>query len=360
MSIQDQLTPDPAFNQPVPKVPQLVHNQHNPLMESIQWFQSLNEGSLVNLLDDMFKREAYKMTLAGIDLGIQFYPGELNIIAGQSNHSKTTLMMNVMASLLRSHSTAQCIYIGLEASYTMTIAKFINILARLDDKDLIYRIRKNEFFRNEEILSQFIQYAHDERLLMLDGLNLERIHPLIDYFQRKGHQLFFFIDYVQLLQSETIQMSGWEYFAELAYKLERIAVENNVIIFTASQLNENGDTRQAKDIYNAASNVITVFMNSHPKNKRPASSSTKKAKYCSRTVHGKDVMSIYIEKSRFFPCGSFEQKFTFDGYIYEPYNKIDAEEDSTATAAAEPVPADWQSTKRGSGKTKSQARANKG
>lgn len=254
-----------------------------------------------------------------LDEQLFFASGDFNIIQSMSNHGKTAFMLNLAYNFLKDDTKTDILFITYEASTLRVNERILNIIAQDQQSDLIIKHNPKErgyvYYRNEKVLKQFDDYTANDRLKVAYNLDINTIKAFITYHKAKkpGRTLIIFVDYIQIAEYESDQdLDGWQRIKERAYMLEKLTTSEQIILFAGSQVNEEGDTREGKDIYNASTNVIDVFNHSHTKLKN--NDKTIK-KYLDKRDE-RAIISINLTKSKnfgvhIFPCSLLLDKFRF-------------------------------------------------
>ena len=93
---------------------------------------------------------------------------------------------------------------------------------------------------------------------------LEKLGLLIDSYKSKypSNTIVLFLDYVQIID-HSLRQTEWEAIKEVSYTLEALAIEKEVIVVVGSQVNDKRQTREGRDVYNAATTVLDLMNHSH-------------------------------------------------------------------------------------------------
>jgi len=275
-----------------------------------------------------------------LDKNIFFAKTDLNIIQAMSNHGKTNFMLNLMYRFLTEKENADkkplCIFITYETSTLRIEEKLLNIISSYKyDKIMIKfeRELETDIFNQEQregyytypkkedykqAIETYNELIKENRLVLLNNIPLEQLETLISVYKRKSTErtIILFLDYIQIIRNE-IRAEGWQRIKELAYNLERLATGQEIIIFTGSQVNDKRETREGKDVYNSATNVIDIFNHSHDK---LLNNDDLKSKYKDK-VNGKGMISLTIDKAKFFSSNYFADYLLFNGFKFEENKK---------------------------------------
>ena len=278
---------------------------------------------------------------ASLDDHLIFQKSDLNIIQGMSNHGKSSFMLNLNYRFLTNKENESqdpiCIYLAYESHIIRTEEKFLNIITSDKEKQILIKMdRKTEvglldnknrygnylYLKEDSVIESkklYEKLIEDERLFIMKKQPIENLPELLDYFKQKYKKrtIVLFLDYIQILpQLPSSKTDGWEKMKEIAYWLENLAIEKEIIIFTGSQVNESRDTREGKDIYNAATINIDIFNNSHEllidhkdlgKNYKPK-------------IDGKNIVTLTCRKAKFGETFTIPEGFLFNGILFEENN----------------------------------------
>lgn len=252
-----------------------------------------------------------------LDASLTINKGDFNVIQSMSNHGKTSFMLNLVHNLLSdtSNKNADCIFITYESSALRLEERFLSILAKIRNQPQVIAREHNLYTYSNNIDSlstTYNEWIKEKQLKILTGVPFEDLPAIISQCKNPGHVLCLFLDYIQIIPN-SFKSEGWQKIKDLAYGLEALAVENEVIIFTGSQVNESGETREGKDVYNAATSVIDIFNHSHSKLKDHPN----KRRPYKEPINNKSVVSLILDKSKYSEHCYLEDYFLFDGYQFK-------------------------------------------
>jgi len=243
--------------------------------------------------EDTIKKHREIFTVGGVRTGLpkldnatSFLPGTLNVIQAPTGQGKTAFMLNLFCNFLnRRYNPAEvdCVFITYETSALVVRERAINTLSILANRDMIF---KRRFLSMTDLYQADMQYfdyntipdigvlwddfLERGNIRIFEKIHLDLLSELITVSKSRGRTLVLFLDYIQKI-NHNFSGAGWENMKNLAYTLERLAVENEIIIITGSQVTvkENMilDPREGQDIANAATNIISLMIRSHPKYK---------------------------------------------------------------------------------------------
>ena len=285
------------------------------------------EACYEKIIDD-FKNSGEKTITTGfekIDSHMYFQEGDFNVIQAMSNHGKTKFMLNLMYHFLEKLENTTCVFITYESSAEKIRKNFINTVSYSKDKRPLIESSYDEKlkkWKNEPeydgkgrtTIDFYNRMLTENRLIILGGQDMGLLETIITHCKEKNpnNSVIIFLDYFQII-SDNLKSDGWERIKERAYKLEKIAIDSKSIIFVGSQVNDKRETREGKDLYNAATNVIDIFNHSHDK---IADHKELSKKYIDK-INNKSTITIKIDKSKGFASNTFEKSFIFNGYSFE-------------------------------------------
>ena len=272
-----------------------------------------------------------------LDEKMSFQKTDLVVVQGASNHGKSSFMLNCCYKILTAKENADkepmCVYITYESSTIRVEEKLANIITADKAGELFV---KRDLHTNNDLVSGesrsgnylyldskkakpaialYDELVRDQKLLVTQKQSIEELPDLIDWLQKEypKRTLVLFLDYIQILP-HGIKGEGWQVIKTLAYSLERLAIDKEIIIVTGSQVNDKKDPREGKDIYNAASLVLNIYNHSHDTLK---DHSDHKDTFREKTAEGKNIMSLTCRKNKFGETFTLDEKFLFDGTTFE-------------------------------------------
>lgn len=274
-----------------------------------------------------------------LDNCLVFQKTDFVVIQGMSNHGKSSFMLNLAYHFLTNQEnqlkSPLCIYLAYESHTLRTEEKFLNIISSALDQRILIKLDRatnidlldnksrygNYLYLDEESSAKYQELYEklikDNCLFIIKKQPTENLPKLIDYFKKKheNRTIVLFLDYIQILPQIPSSKSGdgWERMKELSYWLEALAIEKEIVLFTGSQVNENRDTREGRDIYNASTINLDIFNNSHDLLK----DNEKLKNYYKQRIDGKCVISLSCRKAKFGETFSFPESFLFNGFLFE-------------------------------------------
>ena len=231
----------------------------------------------------------------------------------------------ILKFFLEKLENTTCVFITYESSAEKIRKNFINTVSYSKDKRPLIESSYDEKlkkWKNEPeydgkgrtTIDFYNRMLTENRLIILGGQDMGLLETIITHCKEKNpnNSVIIFLDYFQII-SDNLKSDGWERIKERAYKLEKIAIDSKSIIFVGSQVNDKRETREGKDLYNAATNVIDIFNHSHDK---IADHKELSKKYIDK-INNKSTITIKIDKSKGFASNTFEKSFIFNGYSFE-------------------------------------------
>lgn len=283
---------------------------------------------------DAFEQEHKKLFAGGglitgysaVDDKLYFSKGDFVVVQGMSNHGKSTLMLQLASRFLsekkNTNKKPMCIYLTYESSPVAVEAKFLNLLSHEYQKETLITYNsqheekflypdKKDYFRT---ITTYNELQKSNGIVFLKRIPIENIESLIDIYKKEFPQrtIVLFLDYIQIIDGVD-DMDGWQRIKKIAYELEKLAISKEVIIITASQVNDNRQAREGRDIYNAATTVIDVFNHSHAS---LLTNALMKAEY--RGSKGnKSICTFAAVKQKHGESFTLREHLLFNGFYFE-------------------------------------------
>lgn len=280
-----------------------------------------------------FSNGALISGFAEIDKRLFYIPGDLVIVQGMSNHGKTKWMEEKAYKFLTNDRNAEkqpiCVFISFENSPLLVKQDFLNLISKHEKEGDRFIAYDPRYFEKKEVVSPFLYpdiekefrstisiyetLKKNQSLIFLENQRFEDLNQLLHKLkqQHKDRPIAVFLDYIQIISND-LNSDGWERIKEISYGLERLAQSNKVIVIAGSQVNDKRETREGKDVYNAATIVEDVFNHSHSSLELNESL---KAQFIPQ-VDGKNIVSINITKYKRGSTFSLNKTFLFDGYSF--------------------------------------------
>jgi len=288
---------------------------------------------------DAFEQEHKKINAAGglitgyneIDEKLYFSKGDLVVIQSMSNHGKSTFMLQLAQRFLsnekNSNKNPMCIYLTYESSPIAVETKFINLLGHECGENtlIIYNSKyenkylypdKKDYFNT---ITKYNKLQKNGDIAFLNRIPIERVSALTDIYKKEFPQrtIVLFLDYIQIIDGAD-DMEGWQRIKTIAYELEKLAISKEVVIITASQVNDNRQAREGRDIYNAATTVIDIFNHSHASLLTNASM---KGEY-RKAKSNKSICTFAAVKQKHGESFTLKEHLLFNGFHFEE-NKVE-------------------------------------
>lgn len=212
-----------------------------------------------------------------LDKYIKIMPAGITLITGQSGHGKTNLMLNLSAHWLRCTDRKIFFFTYEEPKYRL-LAKLLTILS---DWTNVFTEQELKGYKTHPF-SQILKMLKDKRLIGgLDTLSLnggqKKALELIDrmYFSddyltdadlgtqlqhisKKDDNAIIFIDYIQKIPTKNSQSQRYLEMQEVSRTLLKTAIETRLTLIAGSQLNKDGETREAMDITQDATLILQM------------------------------------------------------------------------------------------------------
>jgi len=294
--------------------------------------------SLENRNYDRFENEHKRLFSSGglitgyqeIDDQMYFSKGDFVVVKALSNHGKSTFMLQTAYRFLSNESNLEqdpiCLFVTYESIPIRIEEKLINIIGK-DQSEGIPILYNNRSMKEKYLYADKESYrktieTYDKllsanRIHLLKRIPLEKLDGLIKLYKKEypGRTICLFLDYIQIMESAT-DLDGWERMKHMAYVLESLAINREIIVFTACQVNENRQTREGRDIYNAATTVIDIFNHSHAS----LINNQELAKQYKAPISNMNVCSFSAEKQKHGSSFTLDSYFLFDGFCFRRNN----------------------------------------
>jgi len=285
------------------------------LEQKYQQFFDLTSLEVQKLFHEQLSKSQIKTGFQLIDNDFSLSPTDFNIIQSMSNHGKTSFMIQLLTNFLENEPNTTCHFITYETTQLRLISKILNNIAQKHHQKLFYqKVTGEDTFSGETTATAiFDQWIKDKRLSVMQNITYENLKAFVKLIKKHNNNktIVLFLDYIQIIPN-SFKSEGWQKIKDLSYGLERLAVDENIIIFTGSQVNDKGETREGKDIYNSATNVINIFNHSHDK-----LINSEKAKMYRAKEDNNSIISITIDKAKYFKTNHFSEAFYFNGHSFE-------------------------------------------
>lgn len=264
-----------------------------------------------------------------IDNQLYFLKGDFVVVQAKSNHGKSTLMLQLANRFISEEENQDkkplVLFVTYESGSLQIKEKLINIISTENNEGpaIVYDRKTKEKFLyadpkgNRKTIERFNTIIQND-FYILERIPTEKLSSIINLFQLQFPErtLCIFLDYFQIVKTDS-RAEGWEKMKEIAYFLEQLAIDKKVIIFSASQVNDNRETREGKDIYNAATTVLDLFNHSH--SSLTLKPETKKD-YIEK-INNKSICTLTANKQKHGTSFTLNNYFLFNGFSFELNNK---------------------------------------
>lgn len=283
---------------------------------------------------ELFEQEHKKLFAAGglitgyeqIDEQLYFAKGDFVVVQALSNHGKSTFMLQLLYRFLTDPKNTDknplCIFITYESMSLRIEEKLINLIGNENGNGtpVLYNWKREEKYlyaekkEHRETVKTFDDFHSQNNLFILPRAPLESLESLIRLYKEtySDKTLILFLDYMQIIDTKS-RAEGWERIKEISYKLEALAIKNEIVIISASQVNEKRQTREGRDIYNAATTVLDIFNHSHASLK----SNEDLSKLYHEPINGKNICTFSAFKQKHGSSFDLPNYFMFNGYNFE-------------------------------------------
>lgn len=265
-----------------------------------------------------------------IDEKLYFAKGDFCVIQAMSNHGKSSFMLQLAANFLKEEQNAKmkplCIFATYESMPVAVEAKFLNLLSNKAGEGAMLKYQNNGEakylypskgdFKNIQL--EYNTLLSQKDINFLPAIPLEQLGALVKLYKSENpdRTIVLFLDYFQII-SCTSEKTGWELIKEMAYKLESLAINEEIIVITASQVNAERQTREGRDLYNAATTVIDIFNHSH---ENLNMNQDLKKEFLQKISH-KSVCTFSVSKQKHGEVFALKEHLLFNGYHFEEHRQ---------------------------------------
>lgn len=266
-----------------------------------------------------------------LDEQIFFSKGDFVTIQAMSNHGKSTLMLQLAYRFITNEQNAKkdpmCIFITYESMPLRIQEKLINMISHEHQEDTIIKYNSNtdekylypdkkDFMKTIMIYNELVG---QNKIHVLKRVSLENIEKLIDLYKSEypNRTLVFFLDYLQIIDTN-IEADGWERIKAISYALESLAISKEVILFSASQVNEKRETREGRDIYNASTINLDLLNHSH---ESLTTNPDLKTNYKEK-IDGKSICTLTAKKQKHGSTFTLKDYLLFNGHSFQENKNI--------------------------------------
>jgi len=182
--------------------------------------------------------------------------GELTTVAAESSGGKSIMLMQI--ALLNLLAGKRVLYFSLEMSAKQVLERMLshmserNIRAEVQAK---YAPAINALVANAQVMKDLPLVLEDQTT------DMESIEASIREYAASGAADIAIIDYVQLvnLRAMTSNETREQHVSEITRKMKAMALQCNIAVITASQLNDDGKLRESRAIGHHSDHVWKVI-----------------------------------------------------------------------------------------------------
>lgn len=261
-----------------------------------------------------------------LDSRLVFSKGDFVTIQAMSNHGKSTFMLQLAYQFITNPENAakdpMCMFITYESSPIRIEEKLVNLIShRCGEGSAIKYDRDREekyLYPNHEDFSRTIttynSLLSQRKIHILKRTPLEQLEKLIDLYKKAFpyRMLVLFLDYFQIIDAD-LNSEGWERVKEISRHLEAMSITKEILIVTASQVNDRRQTREGRDLYNSSTTVIDILNHSHASLK--ANQDTEKL--FKDKIGGESICTISAFKQKHGETFDLRERFLFNGYRFK-------------------------------------------
>ena len=214
---------------------------------------------IIEIIDEMegkVKEEVYTTGLLKVDRALKggMHKGEMMTVASETGGGKSIYL--VQAALANLMDGKSVLFFSLEM-------KAKDILTRMACNLAGYPIREPEEYKtvNKDELAKIsaaLLKLHQLPLEIVDGVaEIEEIEAQINRYTGENRADVIVVDYLQIISYDGVDSREGQ-LSEIARRLKLAALKNNVIVLTASQLNDEGRLRESRAIGMHSDQVVYV------------------------------------------------------------------------------------------------------
>ena len=214
---------------------------------------------IIEIIDEMegkVKEEVYPTGLLKLDRALNggMHKGEMMTVASETGGGKSIyLVQAALANLLDGKSV---LFFSLEM-------KAKDILTRMACNLAGYPVREPEEYKtvNKDELAKIsaaLLKLHQLPLEIVDGIaEIDEIEANINRYTGENRADIIVVDYLQIISFDGVESREGQ-LSEIARRLKLVALKNNVIVLTASQLNDEGRLRESRAIGMHSDQVVYI------------------------------------------------------------------------------------------------------
>ena len=223
---------------------QTILDEHSRLVEELKEIQPSRVKTIEAIVDEAKVNIKEGGNLIPFGMDVLDYPAggmtrkEITVLGGRPGHGKTTLMINVMKSLIE--QGLNVMLFNREMSNTEMIKKIYVI----ENKDLLYQdVRRNEFNDKTEVIMEMQMEKIKDKYKNLKMY--DHIRSLSDTMSEiaKHKPDVIIDDYIQLIQADGVNEGRRFEIEKIMQEYKWICKSENASAFLLSQLNREMDKR---------------------------------------------------------------------------------------------------------------------
>ena len=223
---------------------QTILDEHSRLVEELKEIQPSRVKTIEDIVDEAKLNIKEGGNLIPFGMDVLDYPAggmtrkEITVLGGRPGHGKTTLMINVMKSLIE--QGLNVMLFNREMSNTEMIKK----LCVIENKKLFYQdVRRNEFNEETEVIMEMQMEKIKEKYKNLKMY--DHIRTLSDTMSEiaKHKPDVIIDDYIQLIQADGVKEGRRFEIEKIMQEYKWICKSENASAFLLSQLNREMDKR---------------------------------------------------------------------------------------------------------------------
>ncbi len=275
---------------------------------------------------DLFSSGGLITGFKNLDEQMFFSKGDFITFQGMSNHGKSTLMLNIayrfLAHKANKDKDPMFLFVTYESTPLRIEEKLLNIISHEHQEGTFIRYhQKNEdkyLYPTREnfrrTINAYNSLLKERKAHILKKIPLEQIGNVIDLYKEEfpNRTIAIFLDYIQIIDT-SLKSGGWEKIKNIAYALEALAIEKEVILATASQVNEKRQAREGRDIFNASTINIDIFNHSHTS----IENNEDFQKLYRKKIDGKNICTLEVRKQKYGPSFALKDYLLFNGHMFE-------------------------------------------
>ena len=223
---------------------QLILDEHTKLIEELKQIQPSRVMSIEDIIDEAKVNIKEGNNIISFGMDVLDYPAggmtrkEITVLGGRPGHGKTTLMLNVLKSLI--DQGLNVMLFNREMSNTEMIKK----MCVLENNELLYSdVRRNKFDSKSEVLMELQMENLKKKYKNLKMY--DHIRSLSDTMSEiaKHKPDVIIDDYIQLIQADGSNEGRRFEIAKIMQEYKWICKSENASAFLLSQLNREMDRR---------------------------------------------------------------------------------------------------------------------